>query len=580
MDPSTPAAKTLRLLPGLIAAGFLLLRFAAPAVAPGYEGFRVAILAGLAGVLTTFLWWTLLSRVPHRERWGLLLLFFLSIALVWRFNHPSMGLMWALSHAIPLTCLAWVAGAWAYRRHASAQRQRVLAATLLLTIAPWLLLRLDGLAGDHSFQYSWRWAPTGEEGLLAQDTLGQDIDASSKPPGRSGSAPGITWPGFRGPRRDGRITGTRIATDWSIAPPVELWRRPVGPGWSSFAFGDGLLFTQEQRGEEELVSCYRAESGEPVWQHRDRARFFEAMGGPGPRATPALAGTTIYSLGATGILNALDAINGDLIWSRRVADDTGSDPPTWGFAGSPLVLEDRVLIAAAGRLVAYERTSGDLLWQGPDGGESYSSPHPAVLGGVPQILLASKFGIMAVEPTHGQPLWDHAWSGVSLVQPALLIDGGLLLTAGEGKGLRRLDVGRLDRAASTGTSDGWKVRQGWESTRLKPNFSDFVVHQDHAYGFDGRILACIDLATGQRQWKGGRFGHGQLLLLATQDLLLVLSETGELALVQATPEAFAEVARAPAINGKTWNHPVLVDDFLLLRNSQEMAAFRLPSPGT
>jgi outer membrane protein assembly factor BamB len=374
------------------------------------------------------------------------------------------------------------------------------------------------------------------------------------------------WPGFRGPSRDGVARVARIATDWSASPPVELWRRPIGPGWSSFAVQGDRVYTQEQRGDDELVACYDLATGEPVWMHRDAARFWESNGGAGPRGTPTLSGGRVYALGATGILNALDAADGALVWSRNAASDTKAEIPGWGFAGSPVVVDDLVIVATAGRLAAYDAASGQPRWIGHDGGDGYSSPHRLTVGGVPQVVLLSFEGAVGVAPADGSLLWEHAWkSGTRIVQPALTADGDVLIGAGEG--VRRVALAR-------GIA-GWTVEERWTSNGLKPYFNDFVVHEGHAYGFDGRILSSIDLASGDRKWKGGRYGNGQLVLLPDQDLLLVLSEQGELALVRATPDRFAEVARFPAIQGKTWNHPVVVGDVVLVRNAEEMAAFRL-----
>ena len=184
----------------------------------------------------------------------------------------------------------------------------------------------------------------------------------------------------------------------------------------------------------------------------------------------------------------------------------------------------------------------------------------------------SRAGAISVAPADGALLWEHPWPGrTRIVQPALTADGDILISRGETTGMRRIAV-----AHGPG---GWTIEERWTSIRLKPYFSDFVVHEGHAFGFDSSILACIDVEDGKRKWKGGRYGHGQLVLLADQDLLLVLSEKGELALVAAAPDRFTELARFPAVESKTWNHPVLFGDVLLVRNGQEMAAFRLSLAG-
>ena len=501
-----------------------------------------------------------------------------------------MGFMFYI-YPIPFLSLPFVVWAVASRRLSDGPRRASMVATILLACGVWALLRTDGVTGGGTAQLAWRWSKTPEERLLAQAVNEPAALPASTPaaiPAAPAAAPeapatikaitapakteaGADWPGFRGPHRDGIIPGVRIETDWSTSPPVELWRRPIGPGWSSFAVRGDLLYTQEQRGDDEVVACYNATTGKPVWTHRDAVRFWESNGGAGPRATPTLSNGRVYTFGATGILNALDAGDGAVVWSRNAATDTDTKVPVWGFASSPLVVDDVVIVAAAGRLVAYDLVTGDRRWTGPARGGGYSSPHLMTIDGVAQVLLLSEAGAISVAPADGTMLWEHPWpSGVGIVQPALTSDGDVLMSvsaATGGTGMRLIGV-----AHGPG---GWSVEERWTSAGLKPYFNDFVVHDGHAFGFDGSILACIDLKDGKRKWKGGRYGYGQLVLLPDQDLLLVLSEEGELALVGAAADQFREIARFPAIEGKTWNHPVLVGDLLLVRNGQEMAAFRL-----
>ena len=609
--------KPLRLWPAVVIAIIqLIVMIGAPLVGLG-DGVAIGMLGGVAGALAIVLWWVFFSRARWFERVGAIVLMVVAVFAARAVAHESIvgagqGMM-IYFLPTPYLALALVAWAVATRHLQDGVRRASLVAAILLACAPFALIRTAGIKGGAGSEFHWRWTPTPEQLLLAQAsdepkplppstapasiTTPAEIPkepetstakAAAKPAAApappiaetiEAAAPAATetpaeWPGFRGPGRDSVVRGVRIETDWSKSPPVAIWRRPIGPGWSSFAVRGDLLYTQEQRGDDEIVSCYRLSTGEPVWRHRDAVRFYESNGGAGPRATPTLSHGRVYTLGATAVLNALDARSGKVVWSRNAATDTGRQIPQWGIASSPLVVDDIVVVAVSGTLAAYDLATGSPRWVGPQHGGSYSSPQLVTLDGVRQILVLSAPGAVSVSPADGKLLWEHTWEGGAIVQPAITADGGVLINAMSmmgGMATRRLAVTR--------GPGGWTAEERWTSNGLKPYFNDFVVHKGHAFGFDGSILACIDLEDGKRKWKGGRYGNGQLVLLADQDLLLVLSEDGELALVAATPDKFTELARFPALDAKTWNHPVLVGDVLLVRNGQEMVAFRLSLAG-
>jgi len=597
--------KPLRLWPlGVIAVIFAAMLALLPVALPAMDlplTMR-AFMGGAICALLIALWWLLGSRSQWLERIGVVLLMVAAIFAAHAFVDPSIsgGAQGYLGYILGVEFFALALALWAVaadRLHGSARQAALIAILLVLGVAPMLAIRTAGVRGG-AFDMHWRWTPTPEEILLAK------VEDQPKPlpaqPAPATNAPAIPapaavepkvaartqvpevpkvpevpmaaeWPGFRGPNRDGVVHTAAIKTDWTQSPPVQMWRRAVGPGWSSFSVRGDLFYTQEQRGNDEIVACYRVSTGEPVWRHRDAIRFYESNGGPGPRSTPTIHGNRVYSMGATAMLNALDANTGKVIWARKAANDTKREIPMWGISSSPLIVDDMVIVAVYGTLAAYDINTGNPRWIGPSHGGSYSSPQLFTVDGTTQVVILSSPGAVAVNPADGKLLWEHKWEGGAIVQPAITEDGDILINAMAatgGIGTRRLHVKQSD--------GGWDIEERWTTNGLKPYFNDLVIHKGHAYGFDGAILSAIDLTDGKRKWKGGRYGNGQLILLADQDLLLVISEDGELALVSATPDQYKEITRIPALNAKTWNHPVVVRDVLLIRNGEEMAAFRLP----
>jgi outer membrane protein assembly factor BamB len=448
-------------------------------------------------------------------------------------------------------------------------------AAILWSWAPLTLIRMDGLSGEQRLKLHWRWTPTAEELYLAE--LAQrnaDVRDLSNAFTEPITYQPCDWPGFRGPKRDGAVRGVKIATDWKTSPPQLIWRQRVGPAWSSMAVVGDRLYTQEQRGQFEAVVCLDADNGREIWVHEDEVRFFETLAGAGPRATPTFHDGYIYVLGATGILNCLDAATGERKWSHNIADDSGAKVPQWGFVSSPLVARGVVIVFAGGvddkGLLAYRAKSGDLAWSASAGQTSYTSPQLATVEGEDQVLFLSDHGLTAVDPATGAVLWEHPLSAKGAprsLQPHPVSRSQILISSETDLGTALLDVSR--------DGQSWTATQRWASRELMPSFNDYVIHDGFIYGFDGAVFCCVDLQTGERRWKKGRYGHGQVLLLADQPLLLVVSEDGDVVLVAADPEEHRQLGTFRAIEGKTWNHPVIAHGRLYVRNAEEMACYEL-----
>lgn len=438
---------------------------------------------------------------------------------------------------------------------------------VVLTGAAALTLEYKGSeSGDDPIQFGCKWTPKPDADLATLPDSGDANVAVESAP----TDPDLAdFPGFLGPERDGVVEDPGFATNWDENPPKELWRIRVGVGWSGFAVSGERAVTLEQRNEEELVTCYHVKTGEFLWAHREETRFSESMGGDGPRSTPTIADGVVYALGATGSLHALNVEDGSVVWTRPTLKDAGNSSSFYGETSSPLVTDEFVIVTVGGSknspsVLAYDRESGNLAWKSGNGPASYSSPRLLELDGQKQVVGVFGDHVAGFKLENGERLWRYEWPGnlPKVAQPIQTAPQQLLVTASYGVPSALLNI------------DGSKAEPVWEVVQMKTKFSSAVVRGDYAWGIDEGKLICMDIATGKRRWKGGRYGFGQNLLVG--DHILIMAERGDVVLVEANPDEHVETARFPVLDSKTWNAPALAGKYLLVRNDREAVGLKLP----
>jgi outer membrane protein assembly factor BamB len=392
------------------------------------------------------------------------------------------------------------------------------------------------------------------------------------------------FPQFLGPQRNNQLPDTELAGDWKENPPRELWKRDIGPGWSGFAVRNGFAVTLEQRGDDEWVTCYEVATGELVWHHAAPGRHTEAVGGLGPRSTPSIDGGLVFVQGGTGLVRCIDGASGQLVWQDDLLaryDLTQADSEAtvkWGRSGSPLVAGDLVIVPAGGKganvrsLIAYHKESGQVAWEAGEDQISYASPVLATISGVQQIIYVSEKKIAGYDLNGGKQLWQHEWpshsnADANCSQGILQPNERVLVSKGYGVGATLLQLKKV--------SDQFEVEPVWESRRvLKTKYTNATVIAGFAYALNDGVLECVAVETGERSWRGGRYGHGQLL--GVGDKLLVLGEDGDLMLVAADPQKFRQLGKIEALNGISWNNLCLSGKHLLIRNGKQAACYELP----
>ena len=553
---SSKAPRGLRLWPAYLilalAAGFFVWVWASPDLPLPMSRVAVSVIATMFTLILLLVWWLLLSGARG---------------------------YWRLAVLAGIVGLGWAAGQ---------------------------VLEVRGITGDLVPQLAWRTAPTpappeipaspprpAEPAPEPPIDLGDAVRAETEGSTESLPAPVEaaaseaeaeapividlhSFPQFLGPNRNATLTGRNLSSGWDRKPPIEVWRHPVGTGWSGFAVSKGLAVTQEQLDGREHVVAYDLDTGRLEWSHEGGPGYESVMTGNGPRATPTLHEGRVYAFSVQGVLSVLDLQTGRLLFEKNVVLENGGRSPDHGVAASPLVVDGSVIVVAGGpggrSLVAYDAETGERRWSGGDDGAGYSSPIVATLAGVRQIVVFNHGGLTGHDPETGDVLWQDPWPDrdEKVAQPVILGDDRVFASMGYGIGSRMVRIVR---------EPGGSLRADvlWRSRRLKAKFTQVVEHGGSLYGLDEGVLVCLDPETGERRWKRGRYGHGQVLLV--DDLLLVQAEDGDILLIDPNPEELTEIGRFTAVEGKAWATPALVGDLLIVRSEIEAACYRLPTEG-
>ena len=433
--------------------------------------------------------------------------------------------------------------------------------------------------------WRWRWNKPDQQLVVPAVTHGQTIDWQ---------ATDQDYPRFLGKGYWAEVPGVSLETDWQTHPPRELWRREIGAGWSAFSIVGNYAVTQEQRGEQELVTCYEVNSGKIVWTHADPVRWDPrgtgSMGYAGPRATPTLHQGRVFTQGATGILNCLDAASGKLHWSHDTLAKHDAVNVNWGKSGAPLIVGEYVVVSVGGKqnqsLVAYEIETGAVAWATGTYQSSYASPVLAKIAGQSQVLSVDEGYVTSHAADDGQFLWEYEWpsdSGADATssQPVPLTGDRVFMSKGYSHGSALVQI-TSDEGGDWFAEPLWKGRQFGQLPVMKTKMCNVVIRDGYVYGLDDINLQCIELATGKKRWKKRRtpkFGHGQIMLIG--DVILLLTEHGEVVLVEPSPEKYQELASFQALSEDqiTWNNPAFAPPYLLLRNAQEAVCYELSLQG-
>ncbi|HKY31581.1 MAG TPA: PQQ-binding-like beta-propeller repeat protein [Candidatus Polarisedimenticolia bacterium] len=387
-------------------------------------------------------------------------------------------------------------------------------------------------------------------------------------------SPGADWPRFRGGRGDGVSDDAGLLKEWPAQGPRQVWRRPIGEGFSGVAVSGGRLYTMDSGDHQgtpfEFASALDPDTGREIWRTPVGPKH-DTQFGNGPRATPTVAGDAVYVLGSRGTLKALSAADGAARWSLDLTEAFGSKVPTWGFSGSVVAEDGKVLLEGGGpqgkSFAAVDAQTGKVLWTFGDGPPEpgYGTPLAVDIAGRRQYVHVVGTRLFALDAS-GKEVWSHAWpEGETHAMPVFVPPDRIFESGAEGVGgvLLQIENG----------PDRTTVKEVWKNGTFRTHFNAAILHQGHLYGFDNTSLKCIKAEDGGLAWVKRGLGKGSLIL--ADGMLVVLADDGRLVLAEATPSGFVEKGMVQALQGRCWTPPAMAGGRVYLRNHSEIVAYDL-----
>ncbi len=387
----------------------------------------------------------------------------------------------------------------------------------------------------------------------------------------AGPLRGEDWPQWRGPRQDGISAETGLLAEWPEKGPPELWRVPLGGGFSAVSVVGDRAYTLFGASDGEFALAVSVADGKTLWKARLGDLLKSDSYGDGPRATPTVEAGRLYALSGKGALRCLDAADGRLLWGCDLLEKFGAQPPEYGFGASPVVIGDMLVVETGAKrgktLAAFDKTSGKVLWTALDDRIGYSTPIEVAIDGTREIIVLTGQAVVGLSPSDGKEYWRHPWTTELDANVATPVVSGnrLFISTGYSTGCAVFELTVKDGRPA--------AERVWANKLMKNYLSTSVLVNGYLYGFNNNKLTCLDFRTGKARWMTGGFNRGSLI--AADGKLILYGDTGLLALAEISPAAYKELARFKVCDERTWTVPTLSGGRLFLRNEKEMACYRV-----